>query len=60
MQTDSEVAEELLSSSLGERLEQLRGFTGEKKKQRGKKIKVPAGQPYCPDDGGNKDGDGEH
>jgi hypothetical protein len=60
MQTDSEVAKELLSSSLGERLEQLRGFTGEKKKQRGKKIKVPAGQSYCPDDGGDEDGDGEH
>jgi hypothetical protein len=56
METDSELAKEFLSSFLGERLEQLRGFTGEQKKQRGKKLKVPAGQSYCPDD--DEDGDG--
>ncbi len=42
---------------MGERLEQLQGFTGEQKKQRGKKLKVPAGQSYCPNDDEDRDGD---
>jgi hypothetical protein len=37
---------ELLDSSFGEKLDQLRGFSKTAKPKRGKKIKVPAGKSY--------------
>jgi hypothetical protein len=48
MTTESEDIRDLMNSSLGEKLEQLRGVgDGQQvKKQRGKKIKVPAGKSY--------------
>ena len=41
----SESVRDLLNSTLGEKLEELRGYNTEKK-SRGKKIKVPAGKSY--------------
>ncbi len=50
MDTDSKDMRELINSSLGERLEQLRGMERkEEKKKRGKKIRVYPGESYCAD-----------
>jgi len=46
METNSETIKEILSSSLGEKLDQLRGTDKKKITKRGKKIKVPAGKSY--------------
>jgi hypothetical protein len=42
----SESARELLNSTFGEKLDQLRGTDKAKSKKRGKKIQVPAGKSY--------------
>jgi hypothetical protein len=48
MECDRETTRELLSSTLGEKLEELRGFNKEKRKiSRGKKVVVPPGKSYC-------------
>jgi hypothetical protein len=48
MECDRETTRELLSSTLGEKLEELRGFNKEKRKiSRGKKVMVPPGKSYC-------------
>ncbi len=48
MQADTEAARQIMNSTLGERLEELRGVSWqEKKKGRGKKIKVAPGKSYC-------------
>ena len=48
METEDGNMRDLLDSSLLEKLEKLRGVGGkEKKKPRGKKIKIPAGKSYC-------------
>lgn len=50
MQVDTENARRLLDSTLGERLEALRGVDkAAVKKQRGKKVRVPAGRSYTAD-----------
>ncbi len=47
MQTDTEATREIMDSTLGESLEELRGFSWqEKKKGRGNKIKVAPGKSY--------------
>jgi hypothetical protein len=61
MTTDVPSTRDLLDSTLGERLEELRGVgKGEKPKQRGKKLKVAPGKSYCDrEDGDMEDGDME-
>jgi len=50
MEVENETARRILDSTLGERLEALRGVDKkEAKKKRGKKIKVPAGRSYTED-----------
>ncbi len=47
METDSQTIREILNSTLGEKLDKLRGTDqSSKPKPRGKKIKVPAGKSY--------------
>jgi superfamily II helicase len=60
MQTDTETARQIMNSTLGERLEELRGVSGqEKKKGRGKKIKVAPGKSYCSKEDENREEDVE-
>ncbi len=48
MKCDRETTRELLSSTLGEKLEELREFNKEKRKiSRGKKVMVPPSKSYC-------------
>lgn len=49
MVTDSETTRALLDSTLGEKLEELRGVGNVEKRKRGKKIKVPPGKSFCAD-----------
>ncbi len=50
MPVDLQTTRELLDSTLGEKLEALRGIRSDQKpKQRGKKIKIAPGKSYCAD-----------
>ena len=59
MQLDNETMKELLDSTLAEKLEHLRGMA-EKKKPRGRKLKVPLGKSYtAPESEAEEDEDEE-
>ena len=59
MQLDNETMRELLDSTLAEKLEHLRGVA-EKKKPRGRKLKVPPGESYtAPESEAEEDEDEE-